>query len=365
MNKSISFKKYVKLILISLVIFLSYHVIVWTFYTSRIYNLEKNNYVGDLGRMSYLVNSLDHRIHNVDLKKRHYYKDNYQNQEIDIVTLGDSFFNGGAGGKNAYIQDYLATQTNLNILNVLSFDSQQSPIKLIENMIDVGWFKKYKPKYLILETVEKSLPGKFNLKKELKIGTLKELERKIQSPGQSLFTYVPQVKIINTANYKLPYFNLMYNFKEKAQRSVYKLSLNDDYFSVKDSDSLLCYNEEIEHIEYFTDQKLDEINDKINLLSKKLKEQNVELIFLVAVDKYDLYYDKIINNKYKKQTFFERFEKLNKDYIFINTKKVLKPLIDNKVLDVFYADDTHWSYKANEAVSSYIKDRLEENKRDQ
>ena len=188
MNRLLKPTGYSKIIFVLIVLFLSYHIVIWNFYTSKMLNLPEKNSVGDLGRMSYQINSLHYRKNFVDLNKTHLYRANFLGEKIDIVTLGDSFFNGGGGGKNAYIQDYLVQDTNMSVLNILNFNPQQSPLSLIENMIDVGWFAKYKPKYFILETVERNVPNIFNLTKKFPIDTLKELEEKILSPGQDLFT---------------------------------------------------------------------------------------------------------------------------------------------------------------------------------
>jgi hypothetical protein len=42
---------------------------------------------------------------------------------------------------------------------------------------------------------------------------------------------------------------------------------------------------------------------------------------------------------------------LKKEYIFIDTKKILSPLLKQGVKDLYYSDDTHWSYKASEAIA--------------
>lgn len=69
-----------------------------------------------------------------------------------------------------------------------------------------------------------------------------------------------------------------------------------------------------------------------------------------AVDKYNLYRDYIISNEYKESIFFEELEKLQKDYIFINTKSILKQKLNAGEKDLYYVDDTHWSFKASDTV---------------
>ena len=43
-------------------------------------------------------------------------------------------------------------------------------------------------------------------------------------------------------------------------------------------------------------------------------------------------------------------ESLPKDYVFINTKKILLDELERGEKDVFFKDDTHWSWKASKAI---------------
>ena len=97
------------------------------------------------------------------------------------------------------------------------------------------------------------------------------------------------------------------------------------------------------------------MNDNLNLLSKKFKEKGIIFYFMPAVDKYDLYSKYIIDNNYPESTFFEKLRPLKKDYRFIDTKTILLKELQKGEKDVFYSDDTHWSYKASEAIFKKIK----------
>lgn len=74
-----------------------------------------------------------------------------------------------------------------------------------------------------------------------------------------------------------------------------------------------------------------------------------------AVDKYNLYSPYIVSNKYPQSIFFEYLETLPKNYVFINTKKILLEELKKGEKDIFYADDTHWSYKANDIIINDIE----------
>jgi len=346
-------KKFVNIFIFIFITFIAYHLLIWFFITSKIFNLPKNYIVGDLGRMSYQVNCLVLRKTHVDLNVSHYYKQNFKNQKIDIVTLGDSFFNGGGGGRNPYLQDYLVKYTHKKILNIINNNPQQSPIALIENLIDIGWFDKYKPKYLILESVQRAMDT-FNKEKKIPLTDLDTINNSILSPGQSLFTYVPKIKIINTANYKSLYYTIAYNFSNNAKKDVYKFHLKRKMFK-KGNKVILIHKDDLHKIDFFTAKKLLKINKKLNDISIKLQKKGISLIVLIATNKYNLYSDYIEEqNNFPKDLFFKKFEQLPKKYIYINTKEILYPYL-TKEKDIFYLDDTHWSYKANSIISKYIE----------
>ena len=73
-----------------------------------------------------------------------------------------------------------------------------------------------------------------------------------------------------------------------------------------------------------------------------------------AVSKYDLYSKYIVNNPYPKDHFFDIFTPMNKEYIFIDTKEILAKKLEKSEKDIFHIDDTHWSYKASDAVTDEI-----------
>ncbi len=47
---------------------------------------------------------------------------------------------------------------------------------------------------------------------------------------------------------------------------------------------------------------------------------------------------------------------MKKEYIF--TKAILKPLLEANVKDVYYSDDTYWSFKVSEELIKVVKDIL-------
>lgn len=339
-------KRYIKYIIIICITFVSYHFIVWTLFTSQIFQLKVNTSVGDLGRMSYQIDMLDNRQLIYDLPRQHLNNTNLKNQRIDMITIGDSFSNGEAFGQNPYYQDFLASKLNINILN-LSRYKKYNAIETIIGLYNSGYLSKVKPKSIIIESVERLLPDRYAKDIDFNINNVKA----IPAPK---FTKVPSISVdmINTANYKLPYYIVKYHFDDHAQKYVYKLNLNKKLFSIDNGNKMLVFCDDISNIPKFTTTNIHKINDNFNKLAHLLKNLNIKLYFMPAPDKYDLYYDFITENKYPKNHFFDQIRPLKKDYYFIDTKQILLPLLQNGIKDVYWIDDTHWTQKASKAISN-------------
>jgi hypothetical protein len=153
----------------------------------------------------------------------------------------------------------------------------------------------------------------------------------------------------------MPIYSALYPFDHQTGGKVYRYDLNESLFTAVHDKTLLAYHEDIEHIDDFTDSNIDAMNTALNVLAKKLKKLNITLYYIPAVDKYDLYYDYIIDKeKYPKNPLFDKLRKTKKDYVFVDTKQLFSAELANHTKDLYYADDTHWSYKASQALSKSI-----------
>ncbi|MGJ0360110.1 hypothetical protein [Aliarcobacter cryaerophilus] len=349
-------KKFVYITLLIIILFLSFHYIVWNIFTYKI--LDPKPYtIGDLSRISYQLNSIHNRIDEVDLPKTHITYKDFNNNKIDIITIGDSFSNGASGGKNPYYQDYISTMYNVNVMNINTLDSKYTFIETINALIDNGWLQKIHPKIIIIETVGRKFYEHYSRNQDWDIKLINNFEEKLYNQKWRDNIEIPS--IINTANYKVLFYSLLYNFKINAKDSVYKLELKKDLFSVKNKNSLLIYEEDLKNLKYFNDTNIDKINQNFNLLSDKLKQIGIELFVMPAVDKYDLYYPFIKDNFFHENNLFEYLRRVNKKYYLIDTKKILQEELLKNEIDIYYADDTHWSYKASKIISNSLKKEIE------
>lgn len=336
-------KLYVKYILSVLIIFVSYHAVVWFFFTSKIFNLDNNTSIGDLARMSYQVNMIDIRKLSYDLPKSFIYKKAYNNQKIDVITVGDSFSHGGGRGLNPYYQDYIASKYNVNVLNIEPLKYDQF-IETIIGLHNSGYLKEQKVKYIIVQSVERFAITRFAKKIDFN-------NWKLETPSitnKAFSVRHQKVLWINTGNYKFPYYDVMYQLKEHAKEAVYKFKLSKELFS--NHKEMLVFHDDINSIPFITKEKVRQINTNFNKLAKLLRSDNIQLIFMPTTDKYDLYYEYIVDNKHPKNPFYDYIRPLSKDYIFIDEKEILRPMLERGKKDIYFVDDTHWSCNASAAI---------------
>jgi len=349
--RKITYKKFVFFTILIITLFSVFHLYVYTFYTSKIFARQDHLYIGDIARVGYQVDALYPRKLKYTLAKKHLQKDQYSNdKKIDILTLGDSFSNAATGGLNPYYQDYLATDYNATVLNIVDTrDNRINTFKPVIALYNNGWLKKHHVKFVIIQSVERFCVQRYAKKFDYSFKDI-NINKVIRSSRQH-DSYIPKIKFISTANYKFLYYNYQANKKVHFHPDVMLLKLNKNLFSPKNfSNKLLIHHEDIISLSYNTQDNISTINKNLNYLAKRLKTIGVQLVFMPTVDKYDLYYPYIKNNLYSKNNFFNFFRKTHKKYIFIDTKQTLEQLLQKGTLNVYYPDDSHWSNLAIKTI---------------
>lgn len=350
-----SYKKFTYYLIFTLSIFAAFNFTIWHLYTKKILTRTSDLVTGDLTRMGYITHLTHPRKNATDLPSLHFSIPN-QIVKNDLVTIGDSFSQGNSGGYNPYYQDYVASMLNWNVLNLTQYPKTRNYIETIVALSNSGFFDKYKTKYILLESTQRKVAERFSQLEDYEIKVpLMEIEKLYTSHTNKSFA-LPSISVINNGNFKFVLYNLLYHFSDRAFFSnVHKAELSKEFFSIGSGKELLYYHLDVTSIKSNTQASIEEGNEHLNRLAKFLKQKNIELIFMPAVSKYDLYSDFIVNNKYPKDPFFDILRPLKKEYIFIDTKAILLEELHKGEKDIFYCDDTHWSYKASNAIAHYMQ----------
>ena len=345
-------KRLVLLFTFLMALFVMVNYAIWNLWTENLITFTHYD-GGDLARMGYILDSKMYRHNSLDLPHRHISMKNYTGQKIDVVTLGDSFSFGGGGGRNGYYQDYIASINNCTVLNLEPYRSVDN-ISVLSMYANNGYLEKIKPKYVILEVSEKMCIEK--LAHAVDFNAMISFDDLAKQKKINYNDKLPEVGFINEGNLKFLLYRFLYYLSDHAFLSkVYTKDLSYPFFSVKSANKLVFFRDDIKHIPLASTQSVELLNDNLNTLADKLQANGIKLYFMPCVDKYNLYRDYLKHNSYPESTLFERLRKLRKRYEFIDTKAILAGELKRGEKDVFYADDTHWSWKASQKIFETVR----------
>lgn len=349
-----SSKRYVFTVITIIVIFVTYNFLANCFFTKQLVFTPAGYSVGDLARLAYLPSISTLKKNETTLPKKHIEMQEYNGQKIDVLTIGDSFFNGGGGGLNPYFQDYLASSKNLNVLNLKSYNGSIS--NTLNIILGNDFLEIVKPEYIIIESIEREIINAFSnelkIDKKISFNELQDYYKELNSKKKNEKTIFD---FINNSNIKIISHTLGYKFSEKPFGSqVYKTKLEKRLFSKGKGDELYFYHADINNISLSTEKNVKKVNNNLNKLADILSKKSIKLYFIPAPDKYNVYYDYIEFKKHPRNTFFSKIRPLPKRYNFIDTKFILEEAIKKGQKDIYHVDDTHWSYKASEIIAENI-----------
>jgi len=345
-------KKFTYLATASLMFFVALNFAIWKLVTEDMLTGR----VGDLSRLGYIsgIGVLKDTV--VDLERRHIEGADFRGGAIDMLVIGDSFSNGGSGGKNPFYQDYIATINGYTVVNIQPY-AEYTPLTTIHILLNSGWLDKHRPRAVLVESVERysviNLAGVVGVNRTDYIGNVERFYAGAEYTGK----FKPgELTFINTGNMKFLANSLLYLFSDHAFFSpVYKRKLTAPLFSTGGGKELLFFHEDIDSIPMARSDYIARMNYNLNTLAMALGTRGIALVFMPAVDKYDLYSDYIVGNPYPKNPFFDLLRLMEKRYLFIDTKAILTEELKRGEKDIFAPDDTHWSSKASKKIFETVR----------
>jgi hypothetical protein len=322
-------------------------------FTFVFYTTEK----GDLIRVGYIIDKVDYRnIFKEELERRNFYTEvssiNLNSpKKYTVLTIGDSFSEQkGFGYKN-----YLAQKSTISVLHLDRFLSG-NPIQTLYGFLNSNVLDKIKVNYIILQSVEREFVTRGKTVDPTKKIGLEWINNRIKEHRDSLKETKTKDEFLGNRMIKFPLQNIRYLLDDNAYDSdTYQVKTKENLFSVK-TNNLLFLSTDLSNVKVNNDLKFQaKLNATLNDLSKKLSMRGIKLIVLPSPDKFDFYYDYIINNKkYPRPLFFERFEEYPKQYVYINSKKILKQH-EKCQKDLYFYDDSHWSPWSSKILANEIE----------
>lgn len=299
----------------------------------------------------------------------------------DVVVISDSFL-ATDHGKN--LLKKLSIEKNVTVLHIFTNNiaySANNPFRMLVLLTNNGYIKKTGAKYVILETAERTLPdtilksGLLNDSKPLpqpasrinSTGTQTNLSRSQNTISDEIGKSSKNIDnfLIQKGNDIIVLKTWLKNdilsilWKRSNDGSFYFEPINESRFtSTVYHSRLIFFKDDIaayhnRNVTYPDD--CIEMNNRLNAISRKLKDQNVSLLFMPAVSAYNTYYPYIIDPPTARNPLFEILRELNRTYVLIDTKEIVNRMqLDGEKDLSGIGDPAHWTWKVSEATAREI-----------
>jgi hypothetical protein len=266
--------------------------------------------------------------------------DELRNIHVNVLTVGDSFSQQG----NMGYQNYMPGE-ELAVANCRR-SLYENPIQYACNILDWGVVDSTNIDVLVLEVVERDFA--------LRINDFKESKVEVPEPESA-----PAGEKRNANEWSLLRARdfILYRFADRSPVNV--VNLNRNFFSSREPNKLYFYDGDIKNGLTIDEAVIPKVKEVFGLLTRKAHERGIQLMLMVAVDKYDLFQDYIMDNPYPPKRVNEDIREIFGDIPEVMLcKYCLQPLLEKGEKDVFLFDNTHWSYKGSEAVGKELCRRV-------
>jgi hypothetical protein len=342
------YRKQIRVYGLAILTYTALNAFVWYLFTHQFF--DPTYYVGDLARISYLSQYAQPRQVSNTLPRRHITYPSWDGEPIDIVTLGDSFSSGGGGGENNYYQDWLATHHDLNVMALPRLSSGLSNIETVHLLLNSGFLDVLAPKAILLEDIGREVVKKHGRKINTGLKwPIAKIEEVFASEQKSR---IPTYQFLNSGNLKFLINQALYLLDDNALASqVYRTELKQPFFSGVSGTTLLFHVEDFENAVLVQAPAVGFVVRNLNDLTQRLSSRDIELYYMPAVDKLDLYQDQIQESVYPENKLFEILRTYPRSFNLVDTKAILRPAVEAGEKDIYYRDDTHWTWKACERIA--------------
>ena len=317
-----------------------------------------NDNSGDLMRLG-LIDSGPEYTDSIrsELLPRVYYRgeDNDSLLHLDscgVLVIGDSFSHGGGVGKHGDYVNYLAHDSGREVVVFTPADpTMTSPMQIAQALLKSNAIDSTNVKNLVVEEVERYLVDRH-------CGFSKDFWM-MARPSSAPADTKPEADSKRDTGPLLRVKDYVF-YHLFGANPIYKVHLSRPVFGGAQPDVLYFYNEDVELGFDVTEAQQRKVISCYEEVIASARERGVNLIFLVACDKYDMYQNYIIDNPYPSKTLNEDIERWMAPEMerFVIAKHVLLPLVEQGVKDVYLFNDTHWSPSSSRIIASEIIKKL-------
>lgn len=269
----------------------------------------------------------------------------------DIVVIGDSFSHGGGVGKRGDFVNFLAHDSGRSVtVFTPAGDAQLSPMQMAFDALMLGAIDSTRVKNLVVQEVERYLVGRHSSFATNHTSLPRPAQN--QSAGESSHQPQETSPLLRVKDYV--FYHLF------GANPIYQAQLSMPLFTGKEPSKLYFYNDDVKLGIDITPDLQKAIKHCYGQLIALARERGVNLVIVIACDKYDLYQDFIVDNPYPAKSLNETIEQCMSADLdrFVITKRVLYPLVARGEKDVYLFNDTHWSPASSRLIAREVINKL-------
>ncbi len=270
----------------------------------------------------------------------------------DVLVIGDSFSHGGGVGKQGDYVNYLAHDSGRRVTVFSPGEARLSnPVQLAYDVMKAGLVDSTRVRNLVVQEVERYIVGR-----HCSFNAGNEVDFTSQQPAAQSAAAAP-ARQESSPLLRVKDF-VFYRFF--GANPIYKARLSRPVFGGQEPDVLYFYNDDVKLGVNLTDDERLAVTGCYRLLIAMARERGVNLIVVVAADKYDIYQDWIVDNPYPAKTLSEDISRWMAPELdrFVIARQVLHPLVEQGVKDVYLFNDTHWSPASSRIIAAQVINKL-------
>ncbi len=269
--------------------------------------------------------------------------ENLRDIHVNVLTVGDSF----SQQEHAGYQNYMPGE-GLTVANCKR-SLYDSPIQYAYNIMDWGVVDSTNIDVMVVEVGERDFAIRID---NFGVDKVEVPEPEKPSDNDTVETNRNEWSLLRARDF------VLYRFANRSP--VYVVDLKQDFFESPEPRKLYFYCADIINGMTIEESIRPKVKEVFDLLTRMAHERGFALVFMLPVDKYDLYQDYIVDNPYAypKRINEDVRELLGDIPEVMLSKYYLKPLIDKGEKDIFLFDNSHWSYKASEVVGKELSRRV-------
>lgn len=267
----------------------------------------------------------------------------------DVVVIGDSFTHGGGVGKVGDYVNFLAHDSGRHVtVFTPGGDAQASPVQMAFDALHLGVIDSTRVRNLVVQEVERYLVSR-HCSFANNHTSMPRPDPNSQAAAGVKQDPSPLLRVKDYVFYHL-----------FGDNPIYTVQLSRPMFGSKEPDVLYFYKDDVNMGLDVTADQRQAVVDSYRQLIALAREKGVNLVLLIACDKYDMYQDFIIDNPYPAKTLNEDIEQWMAPDVdhFVIAKRVLHPLVEQGVKDVYLFNDTHWSPASSRLIAAEVIKKL-------